>query len=62
MIVNLDEYRNKKNNIQENVKKPVTKTIYKVPIFEKVYVEDNKLIGEYSNGSKEVIREYNKEN
>lgn len=51
MIVNLDTYRRKKKS-EEYVM---------VPVYERIYVEDNKLIGECSNGYKSIIKDYNNE-
>lgn len=57
MIINIDEYRN--NHLK--VKKKQSQYI-KVPVYERIYMDGNKLIGECSNGYKKVIREYNMEN
>lgn len=51
MIVNLDTYRKKNKKSEEYVM---------IPVYERIYVEDNKLIGEFSNGNKSIIKDYNK--
>lgn len=57
MIININEYR---NNSQKKKKK--IQQYSKVPVYERIYMDGNKLIGECSNGYKKVIREYNMEN
>ena len=51
MIINLDDYRKKKDKHKEYVK---------IPVYERIYMEDDKLIGECSDGYKEIIKDYKK--
>ncbi|MDA2163844.1 hypothetical protein PDN54_27120 [Bacillus cereus group sp. Bc252] len=53
MIINLDDFRkakklNKINSIQ----------MTKIPIFERIFVEDNELIGELKDSKEKVIIEH----
>lgn len=53
MIINLDDFRkakklNKINSIQ----------MIKIPIFERIFVEDNELIGELKDSKEKVIIEH----
>lgn len=57
MIINLNEYR---NNHRKAKKKNLSQFV-KIPVYERVYMDGNKLIGECSNGYKKVIKEYNDE-
>lgn len=53
MVINLETYRSKKKKSQEEY--------VMVPVYERVYIEDNKLIGECSNGYKTIIKDYKNE-
>lgn len=48
MIINLEDYRKKKNKPPEYLK---------IPVYERIYMEDDKIIGECSNGYKEIIKD-----
>lgn len=52
MIVNLDEYRKKKSN---------SESVVYIPVFERIFIENNKLIGQFESGKKVVIEDFNKE-
>lgn len=54
MITNLEEYRKKIQIISQT-------KIVKIPVYERVYLEGNKLIGEVSDGRKNLITDYDKE-
>jgi len=56
MIINLNEYRNKLRKAKKQ-----SSQFVKIPVYERVYMDGNKLIGECSNGYKAVIKEYNDE-
>ncbi|MED3792077.1 hypothetical protein P4571_06470 [Niallia alba] len=56
MIINLNEYRNKHRKAKKK-----SSQFVKIPVYERVYMDGNKLIGECSNGYKAVIKEYNDE-
>lgn len=56
MIINLNKYRNNHRIVQQKQSQYI-----KIPVYERVYMDGNKLIGECSNGYKEVISEYNDE-
>lgn len=52
MIVDLDDYRKKK--------KKVVNPYINVPVFSRVYIEDNKLIGEVTDSKQKIIiKDYN---
>ena len=53
MVINIDTYRSKKKNANEEY--------VMAPVYERVYIEDNKLIGECSKGYKSIIKDYNNE-
>ncbi|KQB91930.1 MULTISPECIES: hypothetical protein [Anoxybacillaceae] len=55
MIINLDDYREKKK------KKRNDRSMVSIPIFSRITVEDNKLIGELENGQKVIIQNLEKE-
>lgn len=55
MIINLDDYRKKKK------KKRNDRSMVSIPIFSRITVEDNKLIGELENGQKVIIQNLEKE-
>lgn len=48
MIIYLDDYRRKKTEKESFIK---------IPIFKRIIVEENKLIGEMENGRKVIIDE-----
>ncbi|MED5052657.1 hypothetical protein P9850_12615 [Anoxybacillus rupiensis] len=52
MIIHLDDYRKKKL-----IKEPV---VY-VPVFERVFIENNKLIGQFESGKKVIIKDFRRE-
>jgi hypothetical protein len=54
MIINLDEYRNKRKKRNDHL-------IVKIPVYSRITVEGNKLIGELENGQKVIIQNLEKE-
>ncbi|WP_378210062.1 hypothetical protein [Anoxybacteroides rupiense] len=46
MIINLDDYRKKKSNPE---------SVVYIPVFERIFVEGNKLMGQFNSGKKVVI-------
>jgi hypothetical protein len=51
VIVNLDKYRKKKSN---------SKSVVYIPVFKQIFIENNKLIGQFESGKKVVIEDFNK--
>lgn len=54
MIINLEEHRRKRKTQTIKVEK------VKIPVYVRVYMEENKLIGEFASGKTEVITDYRK--
>ncbi|WP_186317325.1 hypothetical protein [Bacillus mycoides] len=52
MIINLDEYRKIKQNNTANAIQ-----ITKIPVFDRIFVENNKLVGEIKGGKEKVVIE-----
>lgn len=52
MIINLDDYRKNKTKSK--------KCSVAIPVYEKIFLKGNKLIGEFSSGRTEVICDYSK--
>lgn len=50
MVINLEEHRKQKQSQAWRV--------VKLPVYVRVYLEGDKLIGEFENGNKKVITEY----
>lgn len=56
MLVNLEEYR-----IKKQMKNPTGKVV-KIPVYSRIYVENNKLIGELDGSNRtEIIKDYHTE-
>lgn len=53
MLIKLDVYRKKKLTSKNG------KVL--IPIYEKVFIEGNKLIGQFSSGRTEIIHDYSKD-
>lgn len=54
MITNIEEYRKKKQLISQT-------GLVKIPVYKRVFLEGSKLIGEATNGRKDIITDYDKE-
>ncbi|WP_199426818.1 hypothetical protein [Thermaerobacillus caldiproteolyticus] len=54
MIINLDDYRKKKEKKSDHL-------VVNFPVFSRITVERNKLIGELENGQKVIIQDLEKE-
>lgn len=52
-MINLDDYRKRKERIKEG--------FVLLPVYKKIYMQDDKLIGEFSNGKTEIIHNYSKD-
>ncbi|WP_185215638.1 hypothetical protein [Parageobacillus thermoglucosidasius] len=57
MIINLDDYRKEKKKKKKRNDRPMVS----IPIFSRITIEDNKLIGELENGQKVVIQNLEQE-
>ncbi|WP_153406488.1 hypothetical protein [Gracilibacillus oryzae] len=53
MLINLEKYKIKKQSKQD---------LIKIPVYSRIYIEDNKLIGEIAgSGMTQVIDDYSEE-
>lgn len=52
MIINLEDYRKNKTKSKKH--------FVEIPVYEKIFLEGDKLIGEFSNGRTVVICDYSK--
>lgn len=54
MVTNLEEYRRKKQLVSKV-------EMVEIPVYERVYLDGNKLIGEAPDGQKDIITDYDEE-
>ncbi|MCY9500041.1 hypothetical protein [Paenibacillus larvae] len=55
MVIDLQRYKEKKLRLKRK------KESVMIPVFERIFIKNNKLIGEQKNGNLIVIKDYGKE-